>query len=109
ARLESFLGRLPPAPHASFGHWLFWTPGRASVFADLRDPEPAAALGRLRAALDPDSRARLEALVPRLAGARPWAAEREAGGGLRLYWLPARHAAVETVVERLAPGAWRQV
>ncbi|MBX7080015.1 MAG: hypothetical protein K1X88_12545 [Nannocystaceae bacterium] len=98
-------GRLAPLPlptHDSLGAWLFWTAARQSIFVDLRDHDPAAALARLQLVLTADERARLQRCAPPRAHARPWALRLEAQRGalvrVHVHWLVERTAAIDGVV-----------
>ncbi len=108
--LGKMLLPLPAADHPSLGVWLFWTEGRQSIFVDLRDPAPAAALARLHHVLSREQWARLEKVRPAAIDARPWAfrVEADAAGVCRLHvhWLIGRHAAPESLAEAIAPGCW---
>jgi hypothetical protein len=109
-RLGEILASLPPAGHASLGTWLFWTEARQSIFVDLRDPSPAAALDRLHRVLNRDQRMRLDRIHPSLSGARPWALRVEADEShlmrLHVHWLIGRHASPERIADALVPGGW---
>ncbi len=111
--LARALAPLPPAAHASLGTWLFWTDLRQSIFVDLRDPDPADALARLRPVLDRDQRLRLDAWRQQLVGMRPWALRLEADDAglhrVHLHWLLQRHAVPATAAEAIAPGHWPSV
>jgi hypothetical protein len=108
--LVRMLEPLPPPASPSLGAWLFWTAHRASIYVDLRDPDPRDALARLHAVLSPAHRRRLEAHGLPRALARPWALRVEADDDgpcrVHLYWLLSRDAQVPAIAESLAPGAW---
>jgi hypothetical protein len=112
------------------GTWLFWSPRGASVYVDMRDAEPAAALGRLQPLLTPAQQAALQHWRTRVGLARPWAcrldADDDAGGdalddagdqgrtdngGLRvqLHWLYPRGDDPSTLLQHWRPGAWDEV
>jgi hypothetical protein len=109
-RLGEIAARLPPAQHASLGTWLFWTEARQSIFIDLRDPRPGAALARLHHVLDEDQRRRLDRLGDLARAARPWALRVEADdAGLRrlhVHWLIDREKTPQLVADTIAPGLW---
>jgi len=109
-RVMDCLAQLPAAEHPSLGTWLFWTESRQSIFIDLRDPAPDAALARLIRVLDVPQRARLERLRPVLEGARPWVlrveADRAAITRMHVHWLLDRHSSPERIAEAIAPGCW---
>jgi hypothetical protein len=104
------LPALPPAEHASLGTWLFWTAERQSLFVDLRDRSPDAALGRLAAILSPAQRQRLAQERPDPNDARPWVFRVEVQDGivtrLHVHWLIARHAQPSKIAEAIAPGCF---
>lgn len=104
------LDSLRPAEHASLGTWLFWTELRQSIFVDLRDPSPVAALDRLREILTPPQRERLAQVRPSAEDARPWMFRCEVDdhgvARLHVHWLLARHADVRKVADAIAPGCW---
>ena len=104
------LAPLPPATHPSLGTWAFWTESRQSVFVDLRDPNPAAALTRLMCVLDADERRRLDHWRSVLRHARPWVLRIEADdlgiARLHVHWLLDRHGTPAAIAETLAPGSW---
>src|SRR5262245_6821731 len=108
--LARFFLPLPPAVQPGLGTWLFWTEARQSIFADLRDPDPDAALARLRCVLPPAHLQRLETIRPPAHAARPWSfrVEVEERGVHRLdvHWLLSRHASPEALAETIAPGCW---
>lgn len=111
-RLLEALASLPPADHASLGLWLFWTEARQSIYADLRDPSPEAALTRLRAVLSRAQRDCLDRVQLPSDVARPWAfrAEVDEAGDCRVHvhWLVGRHASPRRLAESMAPGGWEQ-
>jgi len=110
ARLAQFLEPLPAADHAGLGVWLFWTETRQSIFVDLRDPSPEAALARLRCVLTSELQDRLERIRPAGETALPWSlrvvADDEAVRRIDVHWLVSRHASPETWAEAIAPGCW---
>ncbi|MFO0637015.1 MAG: hypothetical protein U0168_29645 [Nannocystaceae bacterium] len=109
AVLTQRLAPLPAPAHESLGAWLFWTAARQSIFVDLRDHDPDAALARLDTVLAPAERARLQRCAPPRSLARPWALRLEAQGGsltrVHVHWLVERTAAIDRVV---APAAWQR-
>jgi hypothetical protein len=111
--LLACLAAVPRAAHPSLGTWLFWTESRRSLFVDLRDPSPEAALARLRRTLDARQLERLVALRPALDRVRPWVLRVEADEtGLartHVHWLLDRHQPPERLAEALAPGSWPSV
>ena len=111
--LADMLAPLPPADHPSLGFWLFWSDHRQSLFADLRDPEPARAIERLRCVLKGDEQRRLASILGRLCEGRPWGVtvevEETGRRSVRLYWLASRPAWASRLVETLAPGRWPDV
>jgi hypothetical protein len=108
--LAQFLEPLPAGEHRGLGTWLFWTEARQSIFVDLRDPSPDAALARLHCILSPEQRQRLEAIRPPALTARPWSCRIEADDtGVRriaVHWLLSRHTSPESLAETIAPGCW---
>jgi hypothetical protein len=111
--LADLLAPLPPPDHPSLGFWLFWSDQRQRLFADLRDPEPARAIERLRRVLDGGEERRLASILARLCEGRPWGftveVEETGRRSVRLYWLASRPAWASRLVETLAPGRWREV
>ncbi len=121
------IARLPAATHASLGSWVFVTagdapspadaarPGRATLYLDLRDPAPGAALTRLRALLDRSQLERVSYWQQALPVARPWVLQWQplATPGTtpraHLHWLLDRSTQPEQVISALAPGAWPSV
>ena len=106
------LAPLPPADHPSLGFWLFWSSRRQSVFADLRDPAPARAIGRLRLVLDAEEQRHLASVLRLAVDGRPWGLSVELEEGKRrllLYWLVSRAGSASRLVEAFAPGRWRDV
>jgi hypothetical protein len=108
--LAQFLQPLPAAAHPGLGTWLFWTETRQSIFVDLRDPSPGAALARLHCTLSTEQRDRLETIRSPAHSARPWSLRIDADDtGVRrlaMHWLVDRHASPEAVAETIAPGCW---
>lgn len=109
-QLERRLAALPDGDHPSLGAWLFWTQARASVFVDLRDPDPRHAAARLQHVLSKDEAARLRELAPHMIGARPWALRLEADDAgtrrVHLHWLLDRRAAIVPLLDAIAPDRW---
>jgi hypothetical protein len=109
-QLTRLLSPLPAAEQPGLGTWLFWTEARQSIFADLRDADPAAALARLRCVLSPAHLRRLEAWPLSAHVARPWSLRVEADdAGVRrldVHWLLSRHASPQSLADTLAPGCW---
>jgi hypothetical protein len=105
--------RLASADHASLGFWMFWSRHRQSVFADLRDPEPASAVKRVRPVLDPPEQARLDAILSFAPGGRPWGVslelDRDHARRTYLYWFMSRPREASACVESFCPGGWQQV
>lgn len=108
--LDRFLQPLPAAEHPGFGTWLFWSEARQSIFLDLRDPLPEAALARLRCILARAQWSRLEKEMLPAHAARPWSFRIEAGdtgvNRLDMHWLLSRHTSAESIAEAIAPGCW---
>lgn len=121
------IARLPPAAHPSLGSWVFVTagdapspgdvarPGRATLYLDLRDPAPGAALTRLRALLDSAQLDRLGHWQQALPLARPWVLQWQppaTPGAIpraHLHWLLERSVTPEQALAAVAPGAWPSV
>jgi hypothetical protein len=104
------LAALPPAAHAGLGTWLFWTEKHHSIFVDLRDRSPAAALDRLHEILSPAQRHRLDKVRPPANDARPWVFRCTVHGDavvrLHVHWLLARHVEPRKVADAIAPGGF---
>ena len=104
---------LPPPDYPSIGFWLFWSSRRQSLFTDLRDPDPARALERLRMVLEAEQQRRLASILKLAVEGRPWglSAEVEETNRRRmhLHWLVSRPTSVSQLVEAFAPGRWHEV
>jgi hypothetical protein len=104
---------LPPPDYPSIGFWLFWSSRRQSLFADLRDPDPARALERLRMVLDTEEQRRLTTILALAVEGRPWGVSAEVDETnlrrLHLYWMVSRPTSASQLVEAFAPGGWNEV
>ena len=104
---------LPPPDYPSIGYWLLWSSRRQSLFTDLRDPDPARALERLRMVLDAEEQRRLAPILKLTVEGRPWGLSAEVDESnrrrLHLYWMVSRPTLASQLVEAFAPGRWREI
>ena len=111
--LAQSFSSLPPPDYPSIGFWLFWSSDRQALFADLRDPDPARALERLRMVLDAEEKRRLASILALAVEGRPWGLSAEVKETnrrrLHLYWLVSRPGPASQMVEAFAPGRWNEV
>jgi hypothetical protein len=113
AAMERSYGGMASKEDFSLGYWLIWSRHSQSIFADLRDTNPAQAVERLRAILDHRERQRLETILSCPGGGRPWGLLVEPGDDgvrrLQLYWYIGLAEAAKRMVEEFSRAGWGQV